>query len=87
VFFFFVVTVGVILPNDNVPNPGKIPDVYWNAAGAMYAYVFSNLGKFGIEVIGESQLVGYPTQVRRKFSILNFCHNEFFEKEMCLSLL
>jgi hypothetical protein len=54
--------VGVILPNDNAPNPGKIPDIYWNAAGAMYAYIFANLAKYGIEVIGESQLVGYPTQ-------------------------
>jgi len=39
-----------------------IPNEYWNLAGAMYAYVFSELAKQGIDVVGESQLVGYPTQ-------------------------
>jgi hypothetical protein len=28
----------------------------------MYAYVFAELAKLGIEYAGESQLVGYPTQ-------------------------
>ncbi len=36
--------------------------VYWNAAGAMFAYLYVELSKLGIENIGESQLVGYPTQ-------------------------
>jgi hypothetical protein len=39
-----------------------IPDSYWNLSGAMYAYVFGNLASLGIDVAGESQLVGYPTQ-------------------------
>ncbi|HET7101564.1 MAG TPA: glycosyl hydrolase family 39, partial [Terriglobia bacterium] len=30
--------------------------------GAMYAYLYVELAKQGIEVAGESQLVGYPTQ-------------------------
>jgi len=54
--------LGVILPNDNAPNPGAIPNIYWNAAGAMYAYIFGNIIEQGIEVLGESQLIGYPTQ-------------------------
>jgi len=54
--------VGVILPNDNDNNPAPIPEIYWNAAGALYAYLYSNLAKSGIEIVGESQLVGYPTQ-------------------------
>jgi hypothetical protein len=56
--------LGVILPTDNTPNDEKIaiPDRYWNAAGALYAYLFADLSRRGIEVIGESQLVGYPTQ-------------------------
>eukprot|EP00026_Physarum_polycephalum_P005216 Phypoly_transcript_05246.p1 GENE.Phypoly_transcript_05246~~Phypoly_transcript_05246.p1 ORF type:complete len:383 (-),score=55.27 Phypoly_transcript_05246:109-1257(-) len=54
--------IGVILPDDNVPNPSPIADIYWNAAGAMYAYIVGNLIPQGIEVLGESQLVGYPTQ-------------------------
>jgi len=39
-----------------------IPNSYWNLSGAMYAYVFGNLASLGIDVAGESQLVGYPTQ-------------------------
>lgn len=42
--------------------PGRIPDYYWNLSGAMYAYIFLELTKMGIDVAGESQLVGYPTQ-------------------------
>jgi hypothetical protein len=41
---------------------GVIPPTYWNLAGAMYAYVYLELTKLGIDVAGESQLVGYPTQ-------------------------
>ena len=40
----------------------SIPDAYWNLAGAMYAYLYLELTKMGIDVAGESQLVGYPTQ-------------------------
>lgn len=56
--------LGVILPTDNAPNDDKIaiPDRYWNAAGALYAYLYADLARRGIDVIGESQLVGYPTQ-------------------------
>lgn len=39
-----------------------IPDAYWNLAGAVYAYVFIHLARLGIEIAGESQLVGYPSQ-------------------------
>ena len=39
-----------------------IPNSYWNLCGAMYAYLYTELAKRGVEVAGESQLVGYPTQ-------------------------
>jgi len=39
-----------------------IPNSYWNLTGAMYAYLFGEMTKMGIDVAGESQLVGYPTQ-------------------------
>ena len=39
-----------------------IPNSYWNLSGALYAYVYGELAKLGIEYDGESQLVGYPTQ-------------------------
>jgi hypothetical protein len=41
---------------------GIIPTAYWNLSGAMYAYIYLELTKLGIDVAGESQLVGYPTQ-------------------------
>ncbi len=51
--------LGVIAPDDK--SWTNLP-VYWNAAGAMFAYLYTELSKMGIENIGESQLVGYPTQ-------------------------
>jgi hypothetical protein len=60
--------LGVILPTDSVeiaaarPMPDPIPHRYWNAAGALYGYLFVELSKLGVDVIGESQLVGYPSQ-------------------------
>lgn len=39
-----------------------IPAQYWNLSGALYARCFLTLTKYGIDVAGESQLVGYPTQ-------------------------
>lgn len=40
----------------------KIPEMYWNLSGAMYAYVFAHLARQGIQIAGESQLIGYPSQ-------------------------
>jgi hypothetical protein len=40
----------------------NIPVDYWNLSGALFAYVYLGLTKIGINVAGESQLVGYPTQ-------------------------
>ncbi len=48
--------LGVI---NDIPS---IPPIYWNAAGALYAYLYIELTKLNIDVVGESQLVGYPTQ-------------------------
>ncbi|HEY4110384.1 glycosyl hydrolase family 39 [Puia sp.] len=49
----------ILLDHDYKP---AIPQAYWNLAGAMYAYLYLELTKIGIDVAGESQLVGYPTQ-------------------------
>lgn len=58
--------LGAILPGDpgtSLDHPeNPIPDRYWNAAGALFAYLYLELAKQGIDVIGESQLVGYPSQ-------------------------
>ena len=59
--------LGVISADDLAQGtPGHqtqpIPNSYWNLAGAMYAYIFGELTQIGIDVAGESQLVGFPTQ-------------------------
>jgi hypothetical protein len=59
--------IGSISADDGAQSaPGHvtkpIPDSYWNLSGATFAYVFAHLAELGIDVAGESQLVGYPTQ-------------------------
>ncbi|HET7102851.1 MAG TPA: glycosyl hydrolase family 39, partial [Terracidiphilus sp.] len=55
--------LGVILPTDNKPGDDIAPpDAYWNLAGSLYAYLYMELSRLQIDIIGESQLVGYPTQ-------------------------
>lgn len=59
--------IGSISADDGLQDkPGHvtaaIPDSYWALSGATYAYVFGQLATLGIDVAGESQLVGYPTQ-------------------------
>lgn len=61
--------LGTTLPNDNQAGETpeelekRIPDKYWNLSGALFAYLYIGLAKQGIDAVGESQLVGYPTQV------------------------
>jgi hypothetical protein len=59
--------IGSILPtdsdSDNPNNPGPpISPYYWRLSGALYSYVYIESVKMGIDVVGESQLVGYPSQ-------------------------
>lgn len=58
--FTMINELGVILRSPEVAGP--IDANYWNLAGAMYAHLFLELTKMGIDVVGESQLVGYPSQ-------------------------
>jgi hypothetical protein len=55
--------LGVILPTDNKPGDNVPPPaVYWNLCGSLYAYLYIELSRMQIDLIGMSQLVGYPTQ-------------------------
>jgi hypothetical protein len=71
--------LGVICAND--PGPGEpgqvkhpIPPAYWNLAGSLYAYLYIELSRLQIDIIGESQLVGYPTQFP-SVSMMNWTNN------------
>ena len=54
---------GVILPNDNDAGTyvAPPPDIYFNAVGGVYAYAFMRLGLLGVDILGSSQLMGYPS--------------------------
>jgi hypothetical protein len=67
-----------------------IPNSYWNLCGGLYAYLYAQLAKRGVEVAGESQLVGYPTQFpsvsmvdwntgqpNARFWVLKLLHDKF----------
>ncbi|HMD61796.1 MAG TPA: hypothetical protein VKG78_10205 [Opitutaceae bacterium] len=59
--------LGVISADDLLQGqPGykmkPIAPSYWNFAGALFAYLYIELSRLEIDIIGESQLVGYPTQ-------------------------
>ncbi|HYQ64547.1 GH39 family glycosyl hydrolase [Actinophytocola sp.] len=55
--------LGTILPGSATQaDPAPIPDAYWNFSGGVYAYVFARLALMGIDIVGESQLMGYPSQ-------------------------
>jgi len=54
--------LGCIPAGDNDLPRKPIPDSYWNLCGAVYGYLYGELARFGIDVAGESQMVGYPSQ-------------------------
>jgi Glycosyl hydrolases family 39 len=39
-----------------------IPSFYWNLCGAVFSYAAARLAEDGIQVVGASQLLGYPSQ-------------------------
>ena len=59
--------IGAISSDDfSQGEPGyvfkPIPAEWWNLCAAVYAYLYAELARLGIDAAGESQLVGYPTQ-------------------------
>jgi hypothetical protein len=42
------------------PHPPRIPSSYWNASGAVYAYLFMYVSKRDIDTLNISNGVGYP---------------------------
>jgi hypothetical protein len=55
--------VGTIYPDAEVPEKADlIPNSYWNASAAMFAFIYPQLAKLGINVVHESELIDYPGQ-------------------------
>lgn len=52
-----------------------ITPVYFNLSASVYAYFFIALSRAGIDIIGESQLVGYPTQFP-DVTMINYVNNK-----------
>jgi hypothetical protein len=52
-----------------------IDTAYWSLSASAYAYFFIELTKAGIDIIGESQLVGFPTQFP-DVSMVNYLNNK-----------
>jgi hypothetical protein len=72
--------LGVISADDTQQGePGHvvqpIPPAYWNLAGSLYAYLYIELSRLQIDIIGESQLIGYPTQYP-SVSMMNWENNK-----------
>ena len=55
--------VGTIFPDAQTPEKADlIPNSYWNASGAMFAFLYPQLTRLGIDVVHESELTDYPGQ-------------------------
>jgi hypothetical protein len=68
--------LGVILPTDNTgQDKTPPPAAYWSLAGALYGYLYIELARLEIDIVGESQLVGYPTQFP-SVSMMNWQTNQ-----------
>jgi hypothetical protein len=85
---------GCISASDLNREPDKAPPAfdspYWNLCGAVFAYLYTGLSSEGIDVLGASQLVGYPTQFpsvsllnwdtgqpNARYRVLELLHNHF----------
>ena len=79
--------LGVILPTDNTPaDKAAPPAAYWNLAGSLYAYLFIELSRQQIDIVGESQMIGYPTQFP-SVSMMNWQNNKPNARFWVLKLL
>ena len=55
----YISELGIALPNEK----NRIPEGYWNLYGASWAYEYAELSRLGIDVVGTTQLLGFPGRV------------------------
>ncbi len=59
----FINEIGSFLPNpQSSVNLEPVPDSYWNLAGAMWAYLYVQLARTGIDMVAGAELIDYPGQ-------------------------
>jgi hypothetical protein len=79
--------LGAILPTDNTADDKTPPPAaYWNLAAALYGYLYIELSRMQIDVIGESQLIAYPTQFP-SVSMMDWTNNKPNARFWVLKLL
>ena len=66
---------------DNSENAEVPPLIYWNAAGAMYAYLFQNLVSLNIDVLGE--VMCFFTLTNKKHT-QTYTHTQYITKQQRL---
>jgi hypothetical protein len=56
--------LGTISAGDHAHTSSQetILNSYWNRSASLFAYLYAELAKRGVEIAGQSQLDGYPTQ-------------------------
>ena len=60
-----ITELGVLYANDEFDNfglDGGLPPLFFNAAGAMYAYAAIRLAELGVDIVTHSQLIGSPAR-------------------------
>jgi len=79
--------LGTVLPTDAPPAVGVAPPAaYWNLSGAVFAYIYVKLASLQIDVVGQSQLVGFPTQYQT-VSMMDWVTNQPNARFWVLKLL
>lgn len=78
---------GAILPTDAPPGIGPAPPpIWWNTSAALYAYMYLQLARMQIPVLGEAQLIGFPSQYPT-LTLIDWASNQPNARFWTLSLL
>ncbi|WP_204101333.1 GH39 family glycosyl hydrolase [Occallatibacter savannae] len=78
---------GAILPTDAPPGIGPAPPpIWWNTSAAVHAYMYLQLARMQIPILGEAQLIGFPSQYPT-LTMIDWATNQPNARFWALSLL
>jgi hypothetical protein len=79
--------LGAILPTDAPPGIGPAPPaLWWNVSAAVSAYFYIRLARMQIDIVGEAQLIGFPSQYPT-LSMMDWTSNQPNARFWALKLL